>query len=108
MDEEGKAPAGMVRVESLTSASLQSTPVRLYGLPGFETLPAVPFSNYWIDKFEVTNAEFKRFLDQGGYKKQEYWKHEFRKDGHALSWAEAMKLIPGHDGQARARHMDAG
>ena len=41
----------------------------------------------------VTNAQFKQFLDQGGYRKQEYWKHEFRKDGHALSWAEAMAFF---------------
>jgi hypothetical protein len=32
-------------------------------------------------------------VDQGGYKKQEYWKHEFRKDGRALPWADAMKLF---------------
>ena len=99
MDEEGKAPAGMVRVEFLTTTSLQNTPVRLYGLPGFETLPAVPFSNFWIDEFEVTNADFERFVDQGGYKKQEYWKHEFQKNGHALSWAEAMKLFQDRTGR---------
>lgn len=28
---------------------------------------------YWIDKYEVTNAAFKAFVDDGGYEKQEYW-----------------------------------
>jgi len=98
MDEKGKVPAGMVRVELVTSPS-DTTPVQLYGLPGFETLPPVPLSNYWIDKFEVSNKEFKRFIDQGGYQKPEYWKHEFRKGGLSLSWAGAMNFF--HDRTGR-------
>ena len=92
MDEQDKRPAGMVRVEVSNSES-GSRPVSLFGLPGFEILPVIPLNNYWIDKFEVTNAEFKRFVDLGGYQKQEYWKQELRKDGQALSWADAMKLF---------------
>jgi eukaryotic-like serine/threonine-protein kinase len=87
MDADGKAPTGTVRVE------LQNSPVDLFGLPGFQTLPGITLSDYWIDKFEVTNAEFKRFVDEGGYQKQDYWKNEFREDGHVLSWEEAMKLF---------------
>lgn len=56
-------------------------------------LPAVAITSYWIDTFEVTEAEFKRFMDQGGYEKPQYWKYEFRKDGRVLSWADAMKLF---------------
>lgn len=92
MDQNGQTPAGMVHVQLTTSPS-ETRPVRLYGLPGFETSPAAPVGNFWIDKFEVTNAEFKRFVDQGGYRKQEFWKYEFVKDGHSLSWADAMKLF---------------
>jgi eukaryotic-like serine/threonine-protein kinase len=96
MDEEAKVPAGMVRVQFPSTASLQSM---LYGLAGFETLPSVPLTEYWINKFEVTNGHFKRFIDQGGYQKQEYWKHEFRKDGRVLSWAEAMKSFQDRTGR---------
>ncbi len=88
LHKDGKAPSGMVPVEFD-----QSDPVNLWGIAGFEALPTVRVENYWIDKFEVTNRKFKRFVDQGGYKKQEYWKHEFRKDGRALPWADAMKLF---------------
>ena len=86
MDEEARAPAGMVRIPVADS-------IRLYGLPGFEDLPEVPVTPYWIDKYEVTNAQFKQFLDQGGYRKPEYWKQDFRKDGRAISWADAMTLF---------------
>jgi eukaryotic-like serine/threonine-protein kinase len=93
LHEEGKAPSGMVPVEFENKGSMQSGPVDLWGIAGFEALPAVRVATYWIDKFEVTNAEFKRFVGQGGYEKQKYWKHEFRKDGRVLPWAEGMKLF---------------
>ena len=96
MDEEGKAPTRMVHVELSTSES-ESVPVTL-SVIGFTTFPAVPLANYWIDTFEVTNAEY-RYVDEGGYPKQEYWKNEFRKDGHLLSWAEAMKLFQDKTGR---------
>lgn len=28
---------------------------------------------YWIDKYEVTNAAFKAFVEDGGYQNQNYW-----------------------------------
>src|SRR5215469_11845174 len=31
------------------------------------------------------SQQFKEFLDRGGYRNQQYWKHEFRKDGRTLS-----------------------
>jgi serine/threonine protein kinase/formylglycine-generating enzyme required for sulfatase activity/cephalosporin-C deacetylase-like acetyl esterase len=91
LHEDGKTPSRMVPVEFEKEGSVQSKPIALWGIAGFEALPAVPVATYWIDKFEVTNAEFKRFMDQGGYERQEYWKHEFRKEGRVLPWADAMK-----------------
>ncbi len=93
LHENGKAPSGMVPVEFEDKGSIQSEPVTLWGIAGFEPLPAVRVAAYWIDKFEVTNAEFKRFVDQGGYENQKYWKHEFRKDGRVLAWGEMRKLL---------------
>ncbi|MGB8537001.1 MAG: protein kinase [Acidobacteriaceae bacterium] len=95
LHKDGEAPRGMVPVE-FDHAFIENDPFTLWGIPGiagFEDLPAIGAGKYWIDKFEVTNREFKRFVDQGGYEKQEYWKHEFRKDGRVLPWAEAMKLF---------------
>lgn len=33
-------------------------------------------SGYWIDKYEVTNAAFQAFVDDGGYQQQEYWSED--------------------------------
>ena len=46
--------------------------------------------DYFIDKFEVTNREYKEFISAGGYLKKEYWKYPFIKDGKRLTWEEAM------------------
>ena len=47
-------------------------------------------SAFWLDRNEVTNREFKEFVDKGGYQKREYWKHAFAKEGKALTWEQAM------------------
>jgi formylglycine-generating enzyme required for sulfatase activity/dienelactone hydrolase len=44
---------------------------------------------YWIDKFEVSNREYQRFVDGGGYAKREFWP-AFEENGRTLSWEEAM------------------
>ncbi len=45
----------------------------------------VGLSGYWIGKYEVTNAEFKAFVDADGYANNEYWSEEgrlWRDQGH--------------------------
>jgi len=34
----------------------------------------VELTDFWIDQFEVTNREFKDFIDRGGYQNPQYWK----------------------------------
>jgi dienelactone hydrolase len=83
LDLVGDAPAGMVRVQGGRS------PVSLI-VTGFENLEPVQLQDYWMDRYEVSNKEFKRFDDGGGYNSRQYWKHPFFKDGGTLSWDEAM------------------
>jgi dienelactone hydrolase len=59
-------------------------------LPGLDHLDAVKLGDYRIGRYEVTNKEFKRFVDAGGYQKKELWKGPFTTRGHELSWSEAM------------------
>ena len=58
----GKLPANMVRVPG-TSFSAPSGTVRL--------------PDFFMGRFEVTNREFKSFVDAGGYRTREFWTEPF-------------------------------
>ena len=45
---------------------------------------------FYVDRYEVTNREYQKFVDSGGYEKKEYWTEKFVGDGKELSWADAM------------------
>jgi eukaryotic-like serine/threonine-protein kinase len=45
---------------------------------------------YWIDRYEVTNREFKQFVNRGGYSNSRFWSQPFVKDRRTLSWGDAM------------------
>ncbi len=51
----------------------------------------VRLDDYFMDKYEVSNREYKEFINAGGYLKNQYWQYSFVKDGRALSWERAMK-----------------
>ena len=80
LDTKGSVPPGMVAVDGGRYL------VPLTGYP----IDAVTLEPYFIDRTEVTNAAFKEFVDAGSYQQQEYWQHEFRRDGRTLTWEEAM------------------
>ncbi len=81
LQKEGSVPPGMVFVKGGN--------FRL-DIPGLDHLPPVRVGDYFIDRFEVTNAQFKQFVDAGGYSRKEFWKQPFVRDGRVLSWKEAM------------------
>ncbi len=56
----------------------------------YPALAAADIPPFWIDRYEVTNRQFKEFLDRGGYRNREYWKQPFLKDGRTVSWEQAM------------------
>ena len=71
LDKKGNILQGMVRVQ------------------GAQT-PLGKLDDFYIDRFEVTNKQYKKFIDSGGYRNREYWEHGFIKDGIILSWEDAM------------------
>jgi formylglycine-generating enzyme required for sulfatase activity/predicted Ser/Thr protein kinase len=81
LDQEASLPAGMVRVRG---GDIQ---LRL-AVIGY--LPYVQLDDFLIDKYEVTNRQFKEFIDRGGYQERAYWRCPFEMDGKSLSWEDAM------------------
>jgi serine/threonine protein kinase/dienelactone hydrolase len=81
LDKEGSAPPGMVRVR------------------GAKT-DVGTLADFFIGRYEVTNREYKAFVDAGGYRKRELWKHPFLEDGRELTWNEAMAAFVDPTGQS--------
>ena len=79
LDAEGAIPPEMVRVPG--------------GAVGISGLGGARLRAFLIDRYEITNRQFKEFIDRGGYQKREYWKEDFIQGGRELSWEEAMPLF---------------
>ena len=75
LDVDGALPPGMVRVPG-GNVALEAGTIRL--------------DDFFMDKFEVTNRDFKKFVDAGGYRNRQYWREPFESNGRTLSWDEAM------------------
>ncbi|HMA38873.1 MAG TPA: protein kinase [Gemmatimonadales bacterium] len=89
------APTRPIRLESDSTAHLGM--VRVLGadrvdlhFPGLDHLAPVPLADYFIDRTEVTNRQFKVFVDSGGYRRPELWQEPFEENGRRLSWDQAM------------------
>jgi dienelactone hydrolase/tRNA A-37 threonylcarbamoyl transferase component Bud32 len=68
-------------------------------LVGYNYSLQFPAGDYLIDKYEVTNKQFKAFVDAGGYAKREYWAERIVKDGRVLSWTEATENLRDRTGR---------
>ena len=90
LHREGQFPADMVYVSESSSG------VALSVVHGVERayIPA-----FLIDKYEVTNRQFKEFIDSGGYEDKKYWTHEFAKDDTLIKWSDAMEEFLDKTGQ---------
>src|SRR5471030_3299645 len=71
-------PPGMVRVQGRT-ANIDAASVRV--------------GDFWMDRFEVTNREFKTFVDRGGYRTREFWTEPLVANGRTLPWEEAIAVF---------------
>jgi eukaryotic-like serine/threonine-protein kinase len=54
---------------------------------------------FFIDRYEVTNKQYKEFVDKGGYSNVDYWRNEFKKDGKNISRDEAMTFFIDNSGR---------
>jgi formylglycine-generating enzyme required for sulfatase activity len=84
-------PAGMIPVQGGETELAFS---------GFGSAPSVKLDDYLIDRNEVTNEAYKRFVDADGYRKREFWKQPFVRDGKIVPWEEAVAFFRDTTGRA--------
>jgi dienelactone hydrolase len=59
-------------------------------LPGLDHLKPEPMATFLMDRHEVTNREYKRFIDSGGYTNSKHWKQPFVDGNRTLAFTEAV------------------
>jgi len=81
LDAQRVSPAGMVPVPGQNWVGI----IAFIGSVGPFQIPS-----FYMDRLEVTNRDYQKFVDGGGYAKQEYWHEKFIRDGREIPWTEAV------------------
>ena len=89
LDSASTLPPGMVRVPGGTERLL------LWGLDDL----TLDVPEYLIGRCEVTNREFKRFVDAGGYHNRDYWQVPFIAEGAEQAWDQGVSQFRDQTGR---------
>ena len=74
----------------------------------FGSLATAQIDDFLIDRHEITNEEYKRFVDAGGYQRPEFWKQPFLEDGKLIAWDDAMRQLRDATGRSGPATWEAG
>ncbi len=78
------------------------------GFQGLLDTPKVVLDDFLMDRTEVTNEDYQKFVEANGYGKREYWKHAFVKDGRTVSFEEAVSSFRDSTGRPGPATWEAG
>ena len=84
LDRVGTVPSGMIHIPGGRY---------VLDMSGLESIDSATVSDYYIDRYEVTNKEFKEFVIAGGYQNRQYWKYPFKRAGKELTWDQAKAVF---------------
>ena len=95
LERVGAAASAMVPVPDIHRAPTALSQPRALG-------------DFEVDRYEVTNRQFREFVGHGGYRRREFWKIPFVRDGRTLSWEEAMRQFVDPTGRPGPSTWEAG
>ena len=99
LELEGRRPVQIVpdhyleEFPTLTLDPPERLPEGMVRVPGWQEDvegESVQLGDFFIGRYPVTNREYLRFVEAGGYRYPAYWEHPLVFDGDTLSWEEAM------------------
>ena len=68
-------------------------------MPGLSRIPALVLPDFYMDRHEVTNAEYRRFVHGGGYSRDSLWQVPVVRNGRTLTREEVGRLFVDRTGQ---------
>jgi eukaryotic-like serine/threonine-protein kinase len=99
MDAIGSLPKNMVRIPAKTT--------NMY-LVGLESYGPKQVGEFLVDKYEVTNTEYKSFMDAGGYTNPAFWTFPIYSNGKTIPLSVAMTLFVDRTGRTGPSTWEAG
>ena len=99
LDKNGSLPENMVRIPT------QKTNMDIIGL---EQYGGKEVKEFFIDRYEVSNKQFKMFMDAGGYSNKSFWKFLIYNGGKKLSLDSALAMFTDRTGRQGPANWEAG
>ncbi len=85
-----QVPRGMVWVGDQSPRVAAGGEPEGVHLPGIEHLAPPQIGDFFIDRHEVTNRDYKHFVDAGGYADPSFWKEPFVDGGKVVKFKDAV------------------
>ncbi|MBI1342029.1 MAG: SUMF1/EgtB/PvdO family nonheme iron enzyme [Terrimonas sp.] len=99
LDPAGSLPENMIRIPETTAS--------MY-IVGLEQESGKNVGAFLIDKYEVTNKQFREFVDAGGYSNRSFWKYPFVENGKEIPAAAAIAKFIDKTGRPGPANWEAG
>jgi eukaryotic-like serine/threonine-protein kinase len=99
LDRSGTLPANMVRIPA------SKTELNVVGLDKYG---GVEVPEFLADRYEVTNREYKFFVDAGGYANPVYWRFPVMEAGKQVSLAAVLARFTDRTGRPGPATWEAG
>lgn len=99
LDPSGSLPENMVRIP---------TNITDMYIVGLEQTGGKEVEEFLMDRYEVTNKEFKKFVDAGGYSDKKYWKYPFYSNGKEIPIESALAIFVDRTGRPGPANWEAG
>lgn len=92
------------------NADMAHVPGGTFGafLVGLDAIPSVKLGDYFVDLHEVTNRQYKAFVDAGGYTNRDWWPAQITDGGKPVSWESAIARFRDKTGRRGPATWEAG
>ncbi len=98
LNASGSLPENMVRIPK------KETPMLIVGL---EQHGGKVVAEFLMDRFEVTNSQYKAFMNAGGYTNKSFWKYPVYSNGKEIPLEDALKLFTDKTGRQGPANWEA-
>jgi formylglycine-generating enzyme required for sulfatase activity/dienelactone hydrolase len=101
LDPSSSFPPGMIHVRMSGFKDHNNRPQETYTPFLFEIrhLEGTRIEDFYLDRYEVTNGQYREFVAAGGYRNQALWKHDFVDGLMTLTWEQGISRLVDESGQ---------